>query len=206
MRKRPYVCPRCAYCTHEKNNMRKHLYHVAKVCPATHEDIELTDEVKEYIMKNRVYRATRPKPAPTQSPSTAPIPSAEQNDYSLIMRTPEKYYQKIVEKYLGGTHKKLACGTTDVTTIDTHAEIKIWKSYKEALGQLIAYNFVDPKEHLQAYFFGRTVEDDVDLVKALFSSVDIECYTFVESPGTISIMNLQTNESVYDYKVTSKHN
>ncbi len=53
--KEPYSCIRCNYQTHEKNNMRKHLYFKKKICPGSKNDIELTDEIKEKILSNRIY-------------------------------------------------------------------------------------------------------------------------------------------------------
>jgi hypothetical protein len=52
----PYTCPRCGYDTHSKSGMRNHLYKKLKACPAIREQLQLTDEVKEYILDNRVYR------------------------------------------------------------------------------------------------------------------------------------------------------
>jgi len=51
-----YQCARCGYATRIKSNIKKHLYNVVKDCPVVLNDIELTDDVKEYILKNRVYR------------------------------------------------------------------------------------------------------------------------------------------------------
>jgi hypothetical protein len=55
-KRQQYTCCRCQYQTEDKSHMRKHLYNTAKVCPAQFQDIELTDIIKEYILKNRVYR------------------------------------------------------------------------------------------------------------------------------------------------------
>lgn len=60
----PYTCVRCGYQTSHKPTMRKHLYALKKVCPATIVDIEITDEIKDCIMKNRVYHIPK-KPEPT---------------------------------------------------------------------------------------------------------------------------------------------
>jgi len=49
------VCPRCSYETKEKGSMRRHFYIKKEVCPASTHDIELTDEIKEYVLKNRHY-------------------------------------------------------------------------------------------------------------------------------------------------------
>jgi hypothetical protein len=46
--------------------MRNHLYARKHHCPAEKADIELTEEVKEYILNNRIYRVqSAPKPPST---------------------------------------------------------------------------------------------------------------------------------------------
>jgi hypothetical protein len=52
-----YTCFRCEYKTKEKYRMKDHLYKRIKPCPAKSllKDIELTDEIKDYILINRVY-------------------------------------------------------------------------------------------------------------------------------------------------------
>lgn len=63
---KPYQCCRCGYETHRKPAMRQHLYGLKKHCPATTNDIELTDAIKDYIMANRVYHI--PKAPKTPAP------------------------------------------------------------------------------------------------------------------------------------------
>lgn len=62
-KKTPYKCPRCSYTTTQKGDMRKHLFSLQKPCPATDNVLELTDEIKQHILDNRVYHI--PKPAST---------------------------------------------------------------------------------------------------------------------------------------------
>lgn len=61
--KQPYTCPRCGYFSDRKSNMQQHLYGKKKACPASVKDVELTDEIKQHILDNRVYKI--PKPAKT---------------------------------------------------------------------------------------------------------------------------------------------
>ena len=57
-----YQCPRCNYQTSKKTHMRQHLYSLKKPCGATQQDIELTDECKEKILRDRLLK-------PLQQPS-----------------------------------------------------------------------------------------------------------------------------------------
>jgi hypothetical protein len=54
-KKRLYECVCCGYKTSLKTDMRRHLYTAKKNCPKTENIIELTDEIKEHILANRVY-------------------------------------------------------------------------------------------------------------------------------------------------------
>jgi hypothetical protein len=54
-----YTCPRCGYDTLERNNMRKHFYKRNKIC-CIKNDIELTDDIKEYVLNNRIYKIPKP--------------------------------------------------------------------------------------------------------------------------------------------------
>jgi hypothetical protein len=51
----PYTCIRCDYTTNEKRNMKRHLYDRKIKCQSRKNKIELSDEIKEEIMENRIY-------------------------------------------------------------------------------------------------------------------------------------------------------
>lgn len=69
--KHPYTCPRCGYVSKKKCNINKHLMNLQKPCPAVCSRIELTDEIKQCILDNRVYipygskQMTQTLPKPT---------------------------------------------------------------------------------------------------------------------------------------------
>ena len=52
---RNYACIRCNYETDSKSHMQRHLYEKKKACPQTRNLIELTDEIKQHILDNRIY-------------------------------------------------------------------------------------------------------------------------------------------------------
>ncbi len=61
----PYTCIRCDYQTIEKRNMRRHLYNRLKSCQSKKNKIELTDEIKEEILNNRIYHIPKEEKQPT---------------------------------------------------------------------------------------------------------------------------------------------
>jgi hypothetical protein len=71
----------------------------------------------------------------------------------------ERFYQLLLERRLQergvvGGHMMTANGITDVTTPHEHVEIKHWRAWKAALGQLVAYQSCAPRRRLTACFFG----------------------------------------------------
>jgi len=115
-------------------------------------------------------------------------------------RKNENFYQLLLEDYLGGTHKTLSCGITDITTDTCHAETKEWSSWKEAVGQLFCYNASDPKESIEMYMFGKYTQKCKDEAVKIATSYKINIYEFVETDDDISIISLKNNETVYKYK------
>lgn len=113
----------------------------------------------------------------------------------------EDFYQVIVENWLGGTHRTNAAGVTDVTNDTTHAEIKVWKEWKYAMGQLMAYQTEDPKEHLYACFFGKYDNECKKKAIKVLNERGISCYEFAEKDGIVSVINTNSGDCVYDYNL-----
>jgi hypothetical protein len=90
-------------------------------------------------------------------------------------------------------------GVSDVTTDYCHAEIKEWQDWKTAYGQLKSYNRNDPKEKLQAYFFGKYQElyklNAIDVLNA----DKIDCYEFKIEDNIVLIIDLATNEIIHTH-------
>lgn len=51
-----YYCPRCGYNTEQKGHMKKHLFDNKNECQGVLNDVFLTDEIKNLIIKNRIYK------------------------------------------------------------------------------------------------------------------------------------------------------
>lgn len=71
-----FECCRCMYKTSEKSRMHYHLYIRRTPCPAARRDITLTEEIKDKIMIDRIYR-------PPEVPSTT-----ANNTNQLLANTP----------------------------------------------------------------------------------------------------------------------
>lgn len=77
--KEAYSCPACGYKTTRKHSMRVHFYNNKKPCPRIVNDIDLTDEIKEYVLDNRVYH-----PPKQQASSSQQILNQTINNYNVI--------------------------------------------------------------------------------------------------------------------------
>jgi hypothetical protein len=75
----PYTCIRCNYKTKDKSCMRDHLYKRKKICPATKMVLELTDEIKNHILDNRIYII--PKEKKEVKPTTI---NQQFNNYNIL--------------------------------------------------------------------------------------------------------------------------
>lgn len=190
MKKEPYTCIRCRYTSYHKACMRYHLYKNKKTCPATKNVIELTDEIKQHILDNRIYK----------EPKTSQNVRLEL-EYHKNKKS-ELFYQLLLEKHLGGSHKALSCGITDVTTENSHSEIKEWKSWKEGVGQLHCYNKADPKENLNLYLFGSCSKKCKKEAIDISLSFGFNVYEFVHENDKVKIIDLakDTTNYIYDPK------
>jgi hypothetical protein len=111
----------------------------------------------------------------------------------LQVKKNEDFYQDILEKYFKATHKRLAIGITDITTEDTHIEIKRWSCWREAFAQLILYNSHDPKEKLYACFFGEFAQPAKTLAIASLKQQNIICFELQNTQDVIHMVNLEDN-------------
>lgn len=111
----------------------------------------------------------------------------------------ESYYQKILEKYLNGAHKKLPCGVTDVTNDRVHAEIKVWNNYKSGIGQLACYNKDDPRPELHIYFFGDSDQATMERITEMCIQNGVHPFEFQDYAHKTDIVDLETGDVVHVY-------
>lgn len=115
----------------------------------------------------------------------------------------EIYYQKFLEQYFQSSHAVTKYGTTDISTETHHIEIKNWKHYKNALGQLKSYNHTDNKKLIVA-FFGEY--KNKDKVIELFHANDINVWELIKAPEKIEIIKHEKeNNLIFVEKYIKKH-
>ena len=107
------------------------------------------------------------------------------------------FFQSVLEIFHEATYKRLKSGNTDISTGSMHATITKWSSWKETLGQLIAYNLEDPKEELHAYFFGHCNDDIKTVAVKTLQAHKIDVYECVVDGKCCTIRNYTTNETAY---------
>lgn len=198
----PYHCPRCGYEIAKKSSMVSHFTTLKKPCPSIENDIDLTKEIKDYVLANKIYKIPKQDKNKQQATSTANEERIKKLEFEIeFMKNKKKetFYQKIVENYLQGSHKKLLLGVTDVTNDRVHAEIKKWECFAHAVGQLTIYNVLDPKEELQIYLFGKTNKKTTDHIIKLLTEQKFVVHTFKQNVHSVTIHCHNTNQDVFEY-------
>jgi hypothetical protein len=103
----PYVCPSCTYETHNKMNMKRHLLQNKKECQCI-SGITLNDEIKEHVLKHRVYHP------PKHDKATSIINNNTQNNINIFNSLP--LHNKI-DAYLSYSNKELVDFSTKVDNL-----------------------------------------------------------------------------------------
>lgn len=205
-----YECPRCGMQSIDLAGIRRH-FNNKRPCAANVRSILLTEEIKQIVMRDRIYRfesereiLNNDKEFENSRPNENQQDQIKQSDdfnyYIKRLKTPECIYQQILEKVLGASHNKLCNNSvvTDLTNEQFHAEIKCWDSWMKSLGQLFAYNHISPRSELRVYLFGRKPKN-ADTAIACFVANNIAPYHIeLSDSGRFTIINLVNNEIVYN--------
>lgn len=78
----------------------------------------------------------------------------------------ESEIQKKLEKRYKCGHFSTPAGIIDILDTNNHCiiEIKHWRAWKHAIGQLICYNYYYPNYMMKVHFFGKIPEDSKKIV------------------------------------------
>ncbi len=87
----PYTCVRCGYKTKNKTNIHKHLYQRKVFCPAKN-DIELTEEIKDKIMKDRIYHIPKKTNNKNDNKTDNKEVKIDKNPIEILSNTNEFHY------------------------------------------------------------------------------------------------------------------
>ncbi len=118
-------------------------------------------------------------------------------DEEMKYQKKESYYQKILENHLNGQHLTVGTGITDVSTDNIHAEIKVWRDYRQGIAQLLLYNAASKRDRLQLYLFGNcTKEKHKQIVIDYVPNLNIEIYQFVHEGKDVKILDLKTGKCI----------
>ena len=193
----PYQCIRCEYTTDDKYLMRRHLYNKKNDCPGSFNMIELTDEIRECILKNQRYIIPTVRQTDIKAIETK-MKTLEKKLLFYSNKKSEEFYQILLEDFLNGTHKVLSCCITDISTETLHAEIKDWCNWKDAVGQILCYNSIDPKKDLHVYLFGakRPDKGKRDIIYDVMKHNNISPFELIHNTNTGSVDILDENENI----------
>lgn len=106
----------------------------------------------------------------------------------------EHFYQKKLEKHLGGTHQRTSYGIADIVTADGVYEIKSWKNFKQVVGQLNAYNSELRRKKRCAVFFGSYGQKKKEEVVELLSSQGIEVFEVSFDSGELQFSTVYSKK------------
>jgi regulator of replication initiation timing len=186
----------CEYCDKKFSTPQGKSQH-KKICPK-HPDKELLNKVnnlEEDIKQLQQQIALEPLPDKVSiNKLVKENEKLKAQLHQLQARKKECFYQNILEKHFKATHKKLPIGITDITTDDTHVEIKRWNCWRDAFAQLILYNSHDPKEKLYACFFGEYTQSAKNLAIQSLKQQNITCFELMQTDNIIYMVNLDDVE------------
>jgi len=141
-----YACKYCSRIFSQSSNRSRHQHQ----CPSKPTDLrsqqaytKVCDSINDADLKAEIQNLT------------LQIHKLKMQNLMLQKQKDEEFYQSALAMHFGHGHKTVRSGITDITTPHFHAEIKHWKKWKQAIGQLMVYNENDPRPELRIYLFGR---------------------------------------------------
>lgn len=88
MKKYPYICPRCSYTTTKRTNIITHLERKRPCADINH--LELTEDIKEVVLRNRIYHPPKEECNPTLNVTNHNVITNIQNIINHDMTPVEK--------------------------------------------------------------------------------------------------------------------
>jgi hypothetical protein len=151
----PYQCIACGFTSQEKDRMRYHLMKRKNPCPKLLNDIILTDEIKEYILQNRVYHLSKNDQKTPQQIINQTINNYNQINNIVINM---EFHDKL-EKYMTHTKRETLCFEEDIEDRFADKAIRLERDkYRHGFG-LSAHDFADIFDQISSLPEQGTVND-----------------------------------------------
>ncbi len=181
----PYTCCRCGYKIKHKSCMIKHLYKRNKDCPGTVNDIELTDEIKEKILLNRIYKIPtliktekkekKEKNEKRDKSELAKLPDNEYYNYIYLLRPEESVLNKNNIYKIGmSVVKEKSCNITRLSSYRVGSELifvcQCVDAHKMESEILKVFNNEFKRAYGNEYFIGNKYE----MIKIIGNILELE--------------------------------
>ncbi len=159
----PYSCIRCGYTTKHKTKMTNHLFERKKYCPAIVNNIKLTEEIKNFILENRVYKI------PKKTTITQNIEAETENHYIYLIRPKENVNHGENVYKLGKTiSKELTINVSRLTSYGKGTELILICKCKDS-AQLEDYLLIEFEKYFEKHKYGNEyfigdVKDMCDII------------------------------------------
>ena len=167
MKKEHYKCVRCNYTTPQKSHMRQHFTNI-KPCPALLNVIELTPDIKKFILDNRIYNIPTPMQTDIKNLQQSKEPPdikksvKETGDTGMIYLIREREFLKLNETVIKiGRSKNISTrlgqypkGSTLMFVTPCKNEIEVEKE----LIEIFKSRFEQRKDIGTEYFCGDVIE------------------------------------------------
>lgn len=98
-----FACIRCGYSTPHRHCMKRHLTNNIKICPAIKNNIDLTPDMVEHILKNRIYK----KPKNVVKKDTKSVISHNPNNTKLVSKIAVQNIEKIHNDQSTNSHNTI---------------------------------------------------------------------------------------------------
>lgn len=109
-------------------------------------------------------------------------------------------YQKLLELALQASHVRNRFGITDISTASSHVEVKVWKLYKHALGQLLFYDAGTEKSNRFVCFYGEPpLAVDLKAIVSVFAKYHIGVVSFLPDREDVVVRHSEEGEDEVVY-------
>ncbi len=148
--------------------MRNHLFNRQNICPALINTIKLTEEIKNFILENRVYKI------PKKTTITQNIESELENHYIYLIRPKENVNHGENVYKLGKTiSKELTINVSRLTSYGKGTELILICKCKDS-AKLENYLLIEFEKHFEKHKYGNEyfIGDVKDMCRIIYHELD----------------------------------